>query len=90
MSFSQPGAFWLLAVAVPLVLIYVLRGNPRQRPTTAAFLWRGLEQRLTAHRRWQRPPRSLALLLQLLALGAGTLALAGPVGGAGPCARWCS
>jgi von Willebrand factor type A domain/Aerotolerance regulator N-terminal len=78
-SFSQPGALWLLAIAVPLVLIYALRGNPRQRPTTAAFLWRGLEQRLTAHRRWQRLPRSLALLLQLLALGAGTVALAGPV-----------
>jgi VWA domain-containing protein/aerotolerance regulator-like protein len=83
-TFSQPSALLLLGLALPLVLLYALRGNPRRRATSAAFLWRGLEQRLTAHRRWQRPPASLALLLELLALAAGSLVLAGPSCGGRP------
>jgi Ca-activated chloride channel homolog len=74
----QPWGLALLLLALPLVAIYLLRGNPRRELTTAAFLWRGLEQQLTARRRWRRPPRSLALLLQLLALAAAVCALAQP------------
>jgi hypothetical protein len=78
LTFGQPWAFALAALALPILLLYLLRGNLRRRPTTAAFLWRGLDQQLTARRSWRRPPRSLALLLQLLALAAGVLALARP------------
>ena len=76
MTLGQPWALAFLALAVPILLIYLLRGNPRRLRTTAAFLWRGLDQQTTARRSWRRPPRSLALLLQLLALALGALALA--------------
>ena len=76
MTLGQPLALALLALAIPIILIYLLRGNPRRRPTSAAFLWRNLDQQQTARRSWRRPPRSLALLLQLLALVAGAFALA--------------
>lgn len=78
MSFGQPWALALLALALPILAIYALRGQPRRRPTTAAFLWRGLEQQTTARRRWRRPPLSLPLALQLLALLVGVVALAQP------------
>lgn len=78
MSLGQPWALALLALALPILAVYALRGQPRRRPTTAAFLWRGLEQQTTARRRWQRPPVTLPLLLQLLALLVGVIALAQP------------
>jgi hypothetical protein len=78
MSFGQPWALALLALAVPIAILYLLRGAPRRRPTTAAFLWRELAEQTTSRRKWRRPPRSLALLLQLLALLVGVLALARP------------
>lgn len=78
MTLGQPSALALLFLALPIVLIYLLRAHPRRRPTTAAFLWRGLEQQVTARGNWRRLPRSLALLLQLLALIASVAALAQP------------
>ena len=78
MTLGQPLGLALLSLAIPIVIVYLLRGNPRRRSTSAAFLWRGLDQQQTARRSWRRPPRSLALLLQLLALTAGALALARP------------
>jgi Ca-activated chloride channel homolog len=81
LSLGQPWALALLALAVPILLVHLLRGNPRRRPTPAAFLWRDLEEQVTARRNWRRPPRSLALFLQLLALLAGIAALARPLFG---------
>lgn len=78
MTLGQPWALALLLLALPIVLIYLLRAHPRRRQTTAAFLWRGLEQQMSASANWRRPPRSLALLLQLLALAASVAALAQP------------
>lgn len=78
MTFGQPLALALLALALPIITIYLLRGNPRRRVTSAAFLWRDLDQQQTARRSWRRPPRSLALLFQLLALAAAAVALARP------------
>ena len=80
-SLAQPWALGLLGLAAPILLIYLLRGIPRRRPTTAAFLWRGLDRQQTARRSWRRLPRSLAMLLQLLALAAGVAALVQPVRG---------
>ena len=78
MSLGQPWGLALLAVMAPIVVIYLLRGSPRRLPTGAAFLWRGLAEQTTARRKWRRPPRSLALLLQLLAVAVAALALAQP------------
>jgi Ca-activated chloride channel homolog len=81
LSLGQPSALALLTLALPIVAVYLLRGNPRRRSTSAAFLWRGLDEQVTARRKWRRPPRSLALFLQLLALLAGAIALARPAAG---------
>ncbi|MCC7104970.1 MAG: BatA and WFA domain-containing protein [Chloroflexi bacterium] len=78
MSFAQPFALLGLLAAIPIVLLYILRGNVRRRPTTAAFLWRGIATQVTARNRLRPPPRSLSLLLQLLALLGLVLALARP------------
>ena len=78
MSFGQPLALCGLLLAIPIVVIHLLRGNLRRRWTSAAFLWRDLGRQTTARRFWRRPPLSLALLLQILALSSLTLASASP------------
>jgi von Willebrand factor type A domain/Aerotolerance regulator N-terminal len=78
MSFQQPFMLWTLLSLIPLAAIYFLRVRPRQRPTTALFLW---EQVLRQKRRsalWQRLRDLFSLLLMALAFSAVTFALARP------------
>lgn len=68
------------AAAVPaLVLLYFLKLKRQELPVSSTLLWKRAVQDLQVNAPFQRLRRNVLLLLQLLALAAVLLALAGPV-----------
>jgi len=68
------------AVAVPLLLVlYFLKLKRREVVVSSTLLWKRAVQDLQVNAPFQRLRRNLLLLLQLLALAAVLVALAGPV-----------
>lgn len=78
MSFLAPIAFAGLAIAIPILLLYMLRLRRREILISSTFLWRQVVQDTEANTPWQRLRRNLLLFLQLLILLAMVLALARP------------
>jgi Ca-activated chloride channel homolog len=78
MSLLTPLALALLAVAAPIVLMYVLKLRRRDQSVSSTLLWRRALDDVQANAPWQRLRPSMLLLLQLLVLAALVLALAGP------------
>ncbi len=78
MSFLTPLAFIAALLAVPIILMYMLRLRRREVLVSSTFLWQQLLQDNEANTPWQRLRRNLLLLLQLLILAALVLALARP------------
>jgi hypothetical protein len=73
-----PFALILLALAVPIILMYVLKLRRQEHVVPSTYLWRQALQDVQANAPWQRLRFNILLLLQLLALGALVLALARP------------
>ncbi|MCD6303683.1 MAG: VWA domain-containing protein, partial [Planctomycetes bacterium] len=68
------------AAAVPsLVLLYFLKLKRREVPVSSTLLWKRAANDLQVNAPFQRLRRNILLLLQLLALAAVLVALAGPV-----------
>ena len=78
MSFLAPVAFAALAIAIPILLLYMLRLRRREVLISSTFLWRQVVQDTEANTPWQRLRRNLLLFLQLLILLLLVLALARP------------
>ena len=78
MSFLAPVAFAALAMAIPILLLYMLRLRRREVLISSTYLWRQVVQDTEANTPWQRLRRNLLLLLQLLILLLMALALARP------------
>lgn len=78
MEFLNPAALGLGLLAIPILLLYMLRQKRRDRPVSSTLLWQELARDRTANAPWQRLRRNLLLLLQLLALACLALALARP------------
>jgi hypothetical protein len=78
MYLLTPIALGLLALAVPIILLYVLKLRRQERIVPSTFLWRKALEDVQANAPWQRLRFNILLLLQLLALAALVLALAGP------------
>ena len=78
MSLLAPAALVLGLLAVPIILLYMLRLRRREQLISSTFLWRELVRDQAANAPWQRLRRNLLLLLQLLILAALVLALARP------------
>lgn len=78
MGFLAPAAWALGLLAVPVVLLYLLRLRRRTQPISSTLLWQQATEDRAANAPWQRLRRNWLLLLQLLLLGALVVALARP------------
>src|SRR5947209_4880101 len=78
MTLLAPAALLLAVVAVPVVLLYVLRLRRPERTVSSTLLWPEVVGDMQANAPWQRLRPSLLLLLQLLAVFGLVLALARP------------
>jgi hypothetical protein len=78
-GFAAPLALALGLLAVPLVLLYLLKPRREERLVPSTFLWRQALEEVQANAPWQKLRRNLLLLLQLLILALLVLALARPL-----------
>lgn len=78
MSFLTPLFLLLGLLAIPIILLYMLRLRRREMLVSSTMLWQKLMRDREANAPWQRLRRNLLLLLQLLILAALVIALARP------------
>src|SRR5205085_3608932 len=78
MSFLAPLALALGLLAVPIIVLYMLKLRRREVEVSSTILWQLLMRDREANAPWQRLRRNLLLMLQLLLLIALVLALARP------------
>ncbi|MFN8535269.1 MAG: VWA domain-containing protein [Dehalococcoidia bacterium] len=78
MSLLAPALLGFLALIPIVIIIYLIRAQRRREPVGSVLLWRNMVRDLEVRTRFRRPPITLLLILQLLALLVGALALAHP------------
>jgi hypothetical protein len=78
MNFLTPVFLALAGLAIPIIILYMLRLRRREVVVSSNMLWHRLMQDREANTPWQRLRRNLLLLLQLLILAVLVLALARP------------
>ena len=78
MTLLAPLALLGALIAIPILLLYMLRLRRREVTVSSHFLWQQILQDKEANTPWQRLRRNLLLLLQLLILALLVLALARP------------
>ncbi len=78
MQLLSPLALAFALLALPIILLYMLRLRRREQTVSSTVLWQKALQDYEANRPWQRLRRNWLLLLQLLALLALVFALARP------------
>lgn len=78
MQFLTPLAFALASLAIPILLLYMLRLRRKQIQVSSTLLWTQLLRDQQANAPWQKLRRHLLLILQLLILAALVLSLARP------------
>ena len=78
MGLILPAALGLSALAIPIIIFYMLRLRRQPVQISSLMLWQRVLQDQAANAPWQRVRRNLLLLLQLLILALLVLALARP------------
>src|SRR5262249_46983962 len=78
MQFLTPLGFALASLAVPIILLYMLKLRRKQVQVSSTFLWQQLLRDQQANAPWQKLKRNLLLILQLLILTALVMAFARP------------
>jgi hypothetical protein len=78
MQFLTPLGFLLTGLAIPIILLYMLKLRRKQVQVSSTFLWMQLLRDQQANAPWQKLKRNLLLILQLLILTALVIALARP------------
>lgn len=78
MNFLAPLGFALAALAIPILMLYMLRLRRREVPVSSTMLWQQILRDREANAPWQRLRRNLLLILQLLILAALVIALSRP------------
>jgi hypothetical protein len=78
MSFLNPALFWLGALAIPLIALYLLKLRRKDVRVSSTILWERAVRDMAANAPFQRLRSNLLLLLQLLLLTLLVLALARP------------
>ncbi|MEO0594699.1 MAG: VWA domain-containing protein [Chloroflexota bacterium] len=78
MSFLAPLATLFALLAIPIILLYMLRLRRREQVVSSNFLWQQILQDREANTPWQRLRRNILLILQLIILALIVLALMRP------------
>lgn len=78
MQLLAPAGLALLALAIPILLLYMLKLRRQPAQVSSILLWERLLRDQQANTPWQKLKRSLLLFLQLLILAALVFALARP------------
>ncbi len=78
MQFLTPIALALSALAIPIILLYMLKLRRKQTQVSSTMLWEKILRDKQANTPWQKLKRNLLLFLQLLILAALIFALARP------------
>ncbi len=78
MRFLTPNSLWLLALALPIIALYLLRLHRRETPVASVLLWQAAAVERRANRPWQKLRRHWLLALQLLILATLVAAAARP------------
>lgn len=79
MSFVSPDRWMWAAIAIPIILLYVLRSRLRRQPVSTLLFWDELFDQKRQRSWWQRLRHLLSLLLQLVFLLLVVLALLDPL-----------
>ncbi len=79
MGFLNPAGLWLLSLAIPIILLHILRPRREATPVASTYLWESMEEPVAAATPWQKLKPNLLLFLQLLAVLLFTLVVAHPV-----------
>ncbi|GAB4580809.1 MAG: BatA and WFA domain-containing protein [Anaerolineales bacterium] len=78
MAFLTPIAFTAALLAVPILILYMLKLRRKEVEISSTMLWQMILRDRQANAPWQKLRRNLLLLLQLLILAGLVLALARP------------
>jgi hypothetical protein len=78
MNLLNPLAFLFALLAVPIILLYLLRLQRREQNVSSTLLWRQVTMDREANTLWQRLRRNLLLILQLVTLAFFVFALIRP------------
>lgn len=78
MGLLAPIGLGLLALAVPIIALYMLRMQRREQEVSSTLLWEQAMRDVRANAPWQKLQPNLLLFLQLLALAALVVALTRP------------
>lgn len=78
MNLLNPLAFLFALLAVPIILLYLLRLQRREQSVSSTLLWRQVTMDREANTLWQRLRRNLLLFLQLATLAFLIFALIRP------------
>jgi hypothetical protein len=78
MSFALPIALSLAALAIPILILYILKVRMRRIPVSTNLFWRQIYDEKPPRSIWQNLRHLLSLLAQLLLLALLVLAIADP------------
>ncbi len=78
MTLANPLGLLLGLLAIPIVLLHILKPRREQIEVSSTYLWRDLATPVSAAAPWQKLRPSILLALQLLAVGLLALAVARP------------
>ncbi len=78
MQFLTPFGFFLALLAIPIILLYMLRLRRKQVQVSSTFLWIQLLREQQANAPWQKLKHNLLLILQLMFLMSLVIAFTRP------------
>ncbi|MCO6045537.1 BatA and WFA domain-containing protein [Aeoliella sp. ICT_H6.2] len=79
LQFANPIGWWAVALAVPVILLYVLRTRLRRQQVSTLLFWDQIFESNRPRAWWQQLRRLLSLLLQLAVLALLVSALVDPL-----------